>query len=195
MIYDPRVGQRRGLELPVPSLACRWLQSGTRMGSSKPRGPFLLQRGQGRSVWSLGGRFTMKVTDADAGGRFALVEALAFRSTEPPLHVHRNEDEAWYILDGQMTFYVADEALEARTGSFVFAPRGIPHTFTVDVEPTRVLVFASPAGFERFAIELGEPAMSDKPPAGLAVPGPDVLGPVAQRYGIEVVGPPRRAAG
>ncbi|HEY8823763.1 MAG TPA: quercetin 2,3-dioxygenase [Candidatus Limnocylindria bacterium] len=156
------------------------------------RKPYLLKKGQGQSVWSLGGRFTVKVAEANADGRFSLVEALAFRSTEPPLHIHHREDEAWYILDGHMTFYVGDEAIEAEAGSFVFAPSGIAHTFTVDVEPTRVLVFASPAGFEHFALELGEPATSDKPPAGLAVPAPDVLGPVGQRYGIEVVGPPHR---
>src|SRR5437867_1036899 len=156
------------------------------------RQPFVLNKADRQSVWSLGGRITLKVTEADADKRFALVEALAFRSTEPPLHIHHNEDEAWYILDGHMTFYVGDKVIEADAGSFVFAPSGLAHTFTVDVEPTRVLVFASPAGFERFALELGELATSDKPPAGLAVPGPDVLGPVAQRYGIEVVGPPHR---
>jgi mannose-6-phosphate isomerase-like protein (cupin superfamily) len=158
------------------------------------RRPYLLRRGEGESVWSLGGRFTTKVVDAESLGRFALVEATAFRSTEPPLHIHHREDEAWYVLDGQMTFYVGDEVLEARERSFVFAPSGIPHTFTVDVEPSHVLVFASPAGFERFALELGEAATSDAPPSGLAVPGPDVLGPIAERFGIEVVGPPRRAS-
>jgi quercetin dioxygenase-like cupin family protein len=133
----------------------------------------------------------MKVTGDDTAGRFALVEALAFQSTEPPLHIHHREDEAWYVLDGQMTFYVGDLVLQASSGSFVYAPSGIPHTFTVDVEPTRVLVFASPAGFEHFALELGEPATSDVPPPTLSVPPPDVLEPVATRYGIEVVGPPR----
>jgi mannose-6-phosphate isomerase-like protein (cupin superfamily) len=144
-------------------------------------------------VWSLGGHFTLKATSDNTEGRFALVEAVAFQSTEPPLHIHHREDEAWFVLDGHMTFYVGDDVLEAPSGSFVFAPRGIPHTFTVDVEPTRVLVFASPAGFEHFAVELGEPADSETPPGPLALPGPDVLGPVAERYGIEVVGPPRRA--
>ena len=157
------------------------------------RRPYLLKSGEGESVWSLGGRFTVKVADADSAGRFALVEALAFRSTEPPLHIHHNEDEAWYVLDGEMTFYVGDEVLPASARSFVFAPSGVPHTFTVDVEPTRVLVLASPASFERFALELGQPAASDVPPSGLAVPSPDVLGPVAERFGIEVVGPPHRA--
>jgi quercetin dioxygenase-like cupin family protein len=137
----------------------------------------------------------MKVTDRESLSQFALVEALAFRATEPPLHIHHQEDEAWYILSGQMTFYVGDAAMTAEAGAFVFAPRGIPHTFTVDVEPTRVLVFASPAGFEHFAAELGKKATSDAPPPGLALPGPEILGPVAERYGIEVVGPPRRALG
>lgn len=156
------------------------------------RQPFLVRAGEGDSVWSLGGRFTLKAGEDGTEGRFALVEAVAFQSTEPPLHIHHHEDEAWYVLDGRMTFYVGDAVLEAGAGAFVLAPRGIPHTFTVDVEPTRVLVFASPAGFERFAVELGEPAGSDDPPAGLAVPGPEALGPVAERYGIEVIGPPHR---
>jgi mannose-6-phosphate isomerase-like protein (cupin superfamily) len=157
------------------------------------RAPFRVPAGDGRSVWSLGGRFTTKADTATTEGRFALVESLAFRSTEPPLHVHRNEDEAWYVLDGRMTFFVAEEVLEATPGTFVFAPRGLPHTFTVDVEPTRVLVLASPAGFEHFAEELGVPAHGDEPPTALPLPAPDVLAPVAERYGIEIVGPPRRA--
>ena len=163
------------------------------MSDPVPRKPFVVAAGQGQSVWSLGGRFTTKADAAVTEERFALVEALAFQSTEPPLHIHHREDEAWYILDGKMTFYVADEVLEATAGCFAFAPRGIPHTFTVDVEPTRVLLFASPAGFEHFALELGQPAHGDTPPASLAVPPPEVLGPVAERYGIEVVGPPYRA--
>lgn len=157
------------------------------------RTPFRVQAKDGRSVWSLGGRFTTMADAAATEGRFALVESLAFRSTEPPLHIHRNEDEAWYVLDGGMTFYVGDEVLEATPGTFVYAPRGLPHTFTVDIEPTRVLVLASPAGFEQFAEELGIPAQGEIPPAGMPLPSPEVLAPVAERYGIEVVGPPRRA--
>ncbi len=153
---------------------------------------FVLQPGEGRSVWSLGGRFTIKLDGDRTDKRFSLIEALAFRATEPPLHVHHKEDEAWYVLEGQMTFYVAGAVFKAPTGAFVFGPRGVPHTFTVDVEPTRVLVFASPGGFEKFALDLGHPATNNVPPTGLSIPGPEVLGPVAERYGIEVVGPPIR---
>ena len=58
-----------------------------------------------------------------------------------------------------------------------------------------MLILAAPGGFEAFAEELGVPAASTEPPAGLVIPGPDVLGPVAERFGIEVVGPPLRVAG
>ena len=87
------------------------------------RTPFLLRAGEGESVWSLGGRFTAKATAAVTEGRFALVESVAFRSTEPPLHIHHREDEAWYIVDGKMTFYVGDAVIEATAGCFAFAPR------------------------------------------------------------------------
>jgi len=110
------------------------------------RRPVLVRPGEGRSVWSLGGRFTVKLDDAGSAGRFSIVEALALRATEPPLHIHHREDEAWYVLDGRMTFYVGDDQLTATSGAFVLAPMGLPHTFTVDVEPSRVLVFATLAG-------------------------------------------------
>ena len=162
------------------------------MAKVEMRRPILRRSGEGRSVWSLGGRFTVKLNAAESEQRFALVEALAFRSTEPPRHIHHREDEAWYVVEGKMTFYVGEEVLEADAGSFVLAPRGIPHTFTVDLEPTRVLVFASPAGFEAFALELGEEAASDQRPSTLTMPSPEIMGPVAERFGIEVVGPPIR---
>jgi mannose-6-phosphate isomerase-like protein (cupin superfamily) len=159
------------------------------------RRPFRVASGGGESVWSLGGRFTVKADSAATENRFSLLEVVAFRSTEPPLHVHHNEDEAWYVLDGHLTFFVADEVLEAPSGSFVYAPRGLPHTFTVDVEPTRVLALVAPAGFEHFVLEVGEPAAADVPPRGLAIPAPEVLDPFRERYGIEILGPPRRASG
>jgi len=156
--------------------------------------PFVIRPGGGEPIWSLGGHFTTLLSADGADGHVALVEALAWRSTEPPLHIHHREHEAWYVIEGQMTLQVGDEVLVATAGCFAFAPRGIPHAFTVDVEPTRVLVLAAPGGFEQFAAELGVPAASAEPPADMSAPDPEVLGPVAERYGIEVVGPPLRVA-
>ncbi len=81
------------------------------------------------------------------------------------------------MLGGKMTFYVADKVLEATAGCFALTPRGIPHTFTVDIKPTRVLVFSSPAGFENFALELGQSAHDDTPPVSLAMRSPEGTGP------------------
>ena len=146
------------------------------------------------AVWSLGGAFRLLLEGDGSDGRFALVDAIAYRSTEPPLHIHHQEDEAWYVIDGHMTFYIGDHVLEAPSGTFVYAPRGTAHTFTVDIEPTHVLVFASPAGFEHFAMELSQPMDGGRPPADPSVPPPEALAPIAERYGIEIVGPPKRIA-
>lgn len=160
-------------------------------GGVETRG-YVLGAGEGESHWTLGGRFTKKLGGEDAGDHVALIEAEVSRGGEPPLHVHHREHEAWYVLEGQLTFRVGDADLVATPGCFAFAPMGVPHAFTVDVEPTRVLLLAAPGGFERFAAELGVPAEGGVPPKDLEVPPPDVLGPVAERYGIEVVGPPLR---
>jgi quercetin dioxygenase-like cupin family protein len=157
--------------------------------------PFLLRPGEGRAFWSLGGRFVTKVGGPTGEGRIALIETLATRAAEPPVHIHRREDESWYVIEGQLSFHVAGEVLVATSGSFVFAPRGIAHAFTVDIEPTRLLIVTAPAGFERFMEEAGVPATGDEPPPGLQMPGPETLGPIAQRYGIEIVGPPIRSGG
>jgi len=74
-----------------------------------------------------------------------------------------------------------------------FAPRGLARSFTIDIEPTGVLVFSTLAGFEHFAAELCVPADSETPPSDLSIAAPDVLAPVAERYGIQVVGPRTRA--
>jgi mannose-6-phosphate isomerase-like protein (cupin superfamily) len=150
---------------------------------------FLVQPGDGDSVWSIGGRFTRKVGGDDTADRLSILEAVLTRTSEPRLHIHHREDEAFYILDGQLSFHVGDTVLTAGTGALALAPMGIPHTFTVDVEPSRVLVITGPAGFERFIFELGVPATSDEPPAGLAPPPGPVILPVAERHGIEIVGP------
>lgn len=156
--------------------------------------PYVVHPGDRPGVWSLGGHFTTLFSSHKADGHASLVEARAWRSTEPPLHIHHREHEAWYVLEGQMTVQVGDETLVVPTGSFAFAPSGVPHAFTVDVEPTRVLVLAVPGGFEEFVAELGVPAESEEPPIDLALPDPEVLATVAQGYGIEVVGPPLRVA-
>ena len=100
----------------------------------------------GSSVWYMGNLFTVLAGSEDTGGRFALIEMLARKGTEPPRHVHDREDEAFYVLEGEITFYVGDETYEATPGTFVFAPRGIPHSWVVETEVVRKLVTLTPGG-------------------------------------------------
>ena len=95
-----------------------------------------------------------------------MTENYAPRGSGSPLHVHHNEDEWFYVIEGELTFWVGGRVITAPAGSFVFGPRDIPHTFTVSSEQARFLLVVEPAGFEDFVRALSEPAAElEIPPA------------------------------
>lgn len=155
---------------------------------------FGLAQGEGEAWWWLGGLATIKATGKETDGQYTLVEVLEHQGAEVPLHVHHNEDEAFYVLEGEMTFYVGEETIKAGPGSFLFGPRDIPHTYTVDSGPARLLFLLTPAGFEGLIRETGEPARAlTLPPPPEAPPDEaemEELMAIAGRYGNEIVGPP-----
>jgi quercetin dioxygenase-like cupin family protein len=146
----------------------------------------------GSAVWYMGNLFGILAGSEETGGRFALIETLSRKGTEPPRHTHRYEDEAWYVLEGEVSFYVGDETRRATPGSFVFAPRGVPHSFVFETGVIRMLILLAPGGPEEHFRDprFSEPAkaLTLPPPGG----PPDVTALVAdmERYGVEVVGPP-----
>jgi mannose-6-phosphate isomerase-like protein (cupin superfamily) len=95
-----------------------------------------------------------------------LIEQELGQSFGPPPHVHHNEDEQFYILAEQFTFASGDQTLRAGAGTMVFLPRGVPHRFTVDASPARLLQITTSGGLERFFAELGTPIAEspDGPP-------------------------------
>jgi quercetin dioxygenase-like cupin family protein len=149
--------------------------------------PFVSTRDAEQAYWSLGGRFSIKAGGDATGERFAVSEAIFTKLAEPPPHVHLAEDEAWYVIEGGLTFSVGGEVLHARAGDFVFAPRGVAHTFTVESEPTRALVITSPSGFERFVADAGIAVAEAEGPLPI---DPAVIGPLQSKYGIEILAPP-----
>ena len=156
---------------------------------------FGLGQGEGEAWWWLGVTLaTIKATGEETGGRYTLIEVLEPQGAEVPLHVHHNEDEAFYILEGEMTFYVGEETIKAGPGSFLFGPRDVPHTYTVDSGPARLLFLLTPAGFEGFIRETSEPATSTTLPPPPEEPPDEAemeeLMAIAARYGNEIVGPP-----
>jgi quercetin dioxygenase-like cupin family protein len=155
---------------------------------------FGLGQGEGEAWWWLGGLAIIKATGKETGGQYALIEVIESQGVESPLHVHHNEDEAFYVLEGQMTFYVGEELLKAGPGSFVFGPKDVPHTYTVDSGPARLLYLLTPAGFEGLIRETGEPAKElTLPPTPETTPDEAEMEEfiaIAGRYGAEIVGPP-----
>src|SRR5437762_2629249 len=97
--------------------------------------------------WWKSGRISVKVGGAETGGALAQVESDDPRGTAPPLHVHHNEEETFYVLDGEVSVFVDDEELRLSTGDYALVPRGVPHAYLVRSERTRILVTFSPAGF------------------------------------------------
>jgi mannose-6-phosphate isomerase-like protein (cupin superfamily) len=116
--------------------------------------------GEGEAWWWVGLLATIKATKGQTGGRYTLVEILAPDGYGSVLHVHHQEDEGFWILEGELTFYVGDQTINAHPGSFLFGPKDIPHSFTVDSGPARLLFILSPAGFEDLVRDMGEPARS-----------------------------------
>ena len=89
------------------------------------------------------------------------------------------------------TVWVGGQLINAPEGSFVYGPRGIPHTFTVTSPEARFLLVTEPAGFERFMRALSEPAPSlSIPPPATEPPDFARLAAVAAEHGIEILGPP-----
>ena len=155
---------------------------------------FAHEPGEGEAWWWFGLLATIKATKEQTGGRYALVEILAPDGYGSVLHVHHTEDEGFYILEGEMTFYVGEQKVKAHPGSFLFGPRGVPHAFTVDSGPARLLFVLSPAGFEDLVREMGEPARElSIPPQPEAPPDEaemERLIAIGARYGAEILGPP-----
>jgi quercetin dioxygenase-like cupin family protein len=153
--------------------------------------PIAMQSGEGEALWFLGALMTIKASGDTTDGRVAVVEVLAARGHGSPLHVHRREDEWFYVVEGELAFLVGDERIDAPAGSFVYGPRDVPHTFEVSSSEARFLLVTEPAGFESFVRAVGEPAMTLAiPPA--AEPPADIapLVTAAAEHGIEILGPP-----
>jgi mannose-6-phosphate isomerase-like protein (cupin superfamily) len=109
------------------------------------------------------------------------------RTAGPSLHVHTREDEATYVIEGELTVVVGEETLSVTPGTFVWLPRGVPHTFAnLGAEPVRAVGMIVPGGLEgMFKEQAGYFASLEGEP-----PDPDVLGELGARYGVRAVGPP-----
>ncbi len=142
-------------------------------------------------IW-LGELAIIHATGKETDGRYTLIELYATKEGEVPWHIHHREDEAFYIIEGEMTFYIGEKIKKCRPGDFIFAPKDIPHMYTVDTPGhARILMTFSPAGFEDFVRATSAPATSLIPPPPQTINiNYDELMKLAAQFGAEFVGPP-----
>lgn len=152
------------------------------------RDAFIMQRGDGRQIHVIDAEVTIKVSSRDTGGAFAVFEGLVQPLQGPPLHLHRDQDECWHILEGEFRFEVDGREIYGRAGDTVFAPRGTRHTFqNAGRTPGRIVTTVVPGGLDLFFEELEAVV-----PRGTA-PDPAKMVPVFEKHGLELLGPPLRA--
>ena len=145
--------------------------------------------------WFLENLVRILATGEETEGRFFLGEVYAAPGDEPPLHLHENEEEGLYIIEGQMTVWAGEEAPRVlNAGEFVLLPRGIAHTYKVtSPTETRYLAITTPAGFEGFVRGISVPAEKLTLPQELPEPTPEqmqAMQEVAKQHGIQLLGPP-----
>ncbi len=154
-------------------------------------GGYALRPDDGEALWFNGGLGVLKATANQTDGHFAALQLLAPKGFASPLHIHRNEDEFFVVLSGEVRLQHGETVTEAVAGSMVYGPRDVAHAFRVDSEEARLLLFFGPAGVEGFFREGGKPARTFAlPPPGEEFLDKEALTEIAGRFHQEFVGPP-----
>jgi quercetin dioxygenase-like cupin family protein len=112
-----------------------------------------------------GSSVVFKIRGEQTSGAFSIVEFVAGPGFFVPPHRHERTAEISYVLEGELGVMVAEEEFQARAGSFVVRPKGVPHAlWNATDRPVKLLDVYTPAGFEAFYEELGRLFSSTPPP-------------------------------
>ena len=152
--------------------------------------PFVVAPEDGERIWFLQSTMTIKASAATTGGELSLLESLIAPGFGPPLHVHHDDHEAFYVLAGALDIVCGGERYQAGAGAFAFLPRGTSHAFrATSDQPVRLLTIGVPGGVEGLFRDGGRPAEHPglPPRAALDI---SALKRVALRHNNEIVGPP-----
>ena len=146
--------------------------------------PYLNALDEGDASWFLGAQTWIRANAAQTGGSLGLIEQIIAPGFGSPYHIHACEDESFYVLEGEIRFFSGERSWVLGAGGFAFLPRDIPHGFRVEGDQwARILLLASPGGFEGFVTDLCAPTPPDGPPDMGA------LMAAAGRYGLTILGP------
>ena len=150
--------------------------------SAQPGRAFVLRPGDGRTIDMGNFRMSLKASGEETEQAFSLLEADEPPNFGPPMHIHHDAAEAFYVISGEYVIFIGDEEHICPAGSFIYIPAGVPHGFRVGGVPSRKLNIYAPAAmvgyFDELAAAIARNEMDD-----------DTLGEIARRYGMEVIGP------
>lgn len=148
--------------------------------------PLLANRNKENSYWYIGHLMTVLVNSKATGGRYALLRATERRGLEPPPHTHTKEDEAFFILEGEVVYTVGHQTFHAKEGDVMFLPKNIQHSFKILSEKLETLIMLTPGGFENYFVEMSQPAEAVQlPPLPQGPPDIKKLVATASKYGVK----------
>jgi len=149
----------------------------------------------GRSVWLMGMFVTFKAVSAETGGAYSVYTATIPPHAGAPPHIHHQETEAFFILEGVLDFIVGERTVRAISGDFLHVDKGMVHSYTnVGSATVRYLGIVTPGGLhEQLFASLGDEATAETLPPPPAGP-PDMAKRIelARRYHTELLPPPTR---
>ncbi len=147
-----------------------------------PGAGFILRPGEGRRIDLGAFTISVKAAETDTDGAFSLLEAQEPPGFGPPLHIHRDAAEAFYVLEGEYVMFLDDREVSCPAGSFIFIPAGMRHGFRVSAAPSRKLNFYFPAVMVGYFDDLSDALRRAEVDESL-------LADIARRHSMEIVGP------
>lgn len=161
------------------------------MSLPKTSSGYALGPDDGEALWFNGGLGLLRATADQTDGRFTVFELRIPKGFAAPLHSHANEDEFFLVLSGEVRLQHGDDVVEGVPGSLAYSPRGTGHSFHVDSDEARLMLFFGPSGVEGFFRSVATPARSlTLPPADEPVPDREKLMEVMTSFNQTVLGPP-----
>lgn len=139
-------------------------------------------------LWFLTTLTYIRARGATTNGTQSVVDQLIPAGFESPWHLHRDEDESFFVIDGEVTVFVAGDAVRLGPGGFAFGPRGIPHGFRVEGDKPARLVLISGPGFGEFVKDVSVAAAEPVLPTPQEPDVPALIAAAARRN-IDILGP------
>ena len=147
----------------------------------------ILEPNKGKQIAIVGDINTILAFKEDTGGTYSFIEAKVFPGGGPIPHIQTREHEGFYVVEGQIIFYVDEQRIEAKPGTFVNIPPNVLHSFKNETnENAKMIIVLSPAGLEQFFVEAGlEVSNNSVKPPTLTDEQIQKLVSLASKYGME----------